>query len=671
MLRFFFTRDRLPPISTQEASPFELLSAAEFKNGIIPFSHMYITSEAYLKQIQYSLNGNDQKSIIRVSEKQSNVIFNQSNFPPNLTEYKINSFDEYKTLLGKKHEARIVIVNGIGGDYCDNYIGLAIIQRLSKLLAPSKVHFHLMQSLQLRFKSIFQDNIGVTSASITHQNNIMSVEQFMSMDAYIDLSSIVNYEEYGHLSRSHFFLTAFSLENLVADINIQPYLTNHSEASSKFRKQIEKRFSEQKPLILIHLISSSKIKTCPIEFAHNLIAALINQGFNVISANPIEYSSPAFCDCSDLVNSLSKLTNLIDACDCVISTGSFSMNIAASIGKPVILLPITKSNILTAKQLPEVFTWSSRKNKDLYIDTLVKESAQQSKVVQQIWNNIDTAKLAKATKDYAKQFNLIKLRTKSKSKSKRLAVVIPFCHEAEDYEKYLSNCLDALVNVDGFDALWLEIIDSRFKHVSLTHAYNVGINKAIKNECEFIWILDPRQIPNPNYFSKALKRFQSNPSIAIVAGMQMDNDNQDRIIWGGSLLSFPKQQFKAGVITNTKLNKPSLEHWAPFQSAIIRTKAAIDIGPLDEALQQQFSDVDYCFRLAQNGWSTVYEPKSKSYKANYSDTLTHKQKEILINDLKYFFKKWSHISGCTNPQNLHAAIVKFVKKKSPRHKKGN
>ena len=669
MLRFFFTRDNLPLISTQEAEPFQLLSAAEFKNGIIPFSHMYITSESYLKQIQYSLKDNNEASIIQVSEKQSDIIFNQSNFPPNLTEYKINSFDEYKTLLGKKHEAHIVIVNGIGGDYCDNYIGLAIIQRISKLLAPFKVHFHLMQSLELRFKSIYQDNAGVTSANITHQNNIMSIEQFMSMDAYIDLSSIVNYEEYGHLSRSHFFLTAFSLENLIADRNIQPYLTNNSEVSTNLRELIEKRFSEQRPLILVHLISSSKIKTCPAGFTHSLIAELINQGFNVISANPLEYSSHAFCDCSDLVDSLSKLTNIIDACDCIVSTGSLSMNIAASIGKPIILLPITKSNILTAKQLPEVLIWSTQENKDLYIDIVEKETVQQKLVAQQIWSNINTTKLAIAAKDYLKQFNHIGLRAKSKTISKRLAVVIPFCQDGEDYEKYLCDCLDALIKVDGFNALWLEVIDSRFEHVSLTHAYNTGINKAIKNDCEFIWILDPKQIPNPNYFSKALKRFESDPNIAIVTGMQIDNDNQNRIVWSGSLLSFPKQQFKAGFITNAKLNKPSFEQWVPFESAIIRTKAAIDVGPLDETLQQQFSDIDYCFRLTQNGWSTVYEPKAKSYKVNLSITLIPQQKEILVNDLKYFFKKWGHITGCNNFQNLHTAIVKYVQKKALRHKK--
>ena len=252
---------------------------------------------------------------------------------------------------------------------------------------------------------------------------------------------------------------------------------------------------------------------------------------------------------------------------------------------------------------------------------------------------------------------------------KRLAVVIPFCYDGEEYEKYLNNCLDALGEVDGFNALWLEIIDSRFEHKSLTDAYNSGISKAIKNDCDYIWILDPKQIPNPNYFSKALKRFKSDDRIAIVAGMQIDNDNQNRILWSGSLQSFPKQQFKSGVTSNEKLNKPSLQDWVPFQSAIIRTEAAIDIGLLDEALQQQFSDADYCFRLKQRGWSTVYEPKSQSYKTNHPISLTNKQKEVLVSDLKYFFKKWSHITGCDDPRKLHAEIVKYVQKKANRHNK--
>ena len=78
---------------------------------------------------------------------------------------------------------------------------------------------------------------------------------------------------------------------------------------------------------------------------------------------------------------------------------------------------------------------------------------------------------------------------------------------------------------------------------------------------------------------------------------------------------------------------------------------------------------DYCFRLTERGWLTVYEPKSQSYKVNYPMALTPKLKEIMIKDLKYFFHKWGYITDCDNTNDLHEEIVKYVQKKASRYKK--
>ena len=662
MLRFFFTRDKLPTISTQEASSFELLSAAKFKDDIIPYSHMYISSDSYLKQIRLTLDVDKQNSIIQVSDKQTQVILKQSEFPPNITEYKIDSIGEYKTLLGKKYEINIAIINGIGGDYGDNYIGLAILQRLSKMLAPSKVHFHLMHSLHQRFDEIYKDNSTQTLGKVSTLNNILTVENFMSMDAYIDLSGIVNYTEFGKLSHSTFFLTAFSLENIISDHNLQADLSIDPDLSAQLKEQIETRFSNSKPILLLHLISTENIKTCPIHFSHDLIKSLIAKGFNVISPYPVHYSSPAFCDCSDLVTSINELTHMIAASDCVVSTGTLSMNIGASLGKPTVLLPITKSNIRTAKLLPEELIWLTSKNKKLYIDVIKEKKSDHLKIAHQIWNNINTNKLASSIKHFSKLCNHSELRSVCKASPKRLAVVIPFYFENKEQEESFNLCLDALNKVKGFNALWLEIIDCRFEHVSYTHALNSGISKAIKNDCDFIWLLDPTQIPDPNYVSKVLKRFASDNSIAIVAGMQINHENKTKSVWSGSRSSFPKQQYKVGSADKPKLNKPTFEKWTQLQSAIIRTNAALDVGLLDESLQHQFSDADYCFRMTELGWKIVYEPKAKTFKLDILQN-NNQNKE----DLKHFYQKWSHLTGCRDPKKLHSAITKRVAKKARRH----
>ncbi len=659
MLRFFFTREILPTIKTQEATPFELKSAAEFKDGIIPFSHMYITSDSYLKQIQISLEKEKQNAIIQVSDDQTNTILNQEKFPAHITDYNINSISELTTLLDDNSNIQIAIINGIGGDYGDNYIGLAILQTLSNLLAPKKVTFHLMQSLNLRFTDIYQNNAEQTNADIIVHNNVMDVESFMSMNAYINLTGILNFSEFGLMSHNTFFSTAFSLENIISDTNLHPHLTYDTEISLHTRQQIEARFTEKKPIVLLHLVSTDVLKNCSSEFTEKLIISLINKGFQVITPNPNQFSNDAFCDCSDLAKSLQELTYLITACDSVVTTGALSLNIAAAVGKPTTLLPVTKSNIRTATQFSEVLIWLPHKNKNLYIDKVRSEDKQDIKISQEIWKNIDTDKLTTAIKDFQTFFQQNSIRSYIQNAPKRLAVIIRFRRDSDEYFELLNHCLDTLTKVDGFDALWLDIIDCRDEHMFNSRALNTGISKAIKYDCDYVWLLDPEQLPKPDYFNHALKRFESESSIAVVAGMQISKNNKTRVTWAGSRSSFPKRKYTSGSITKSKVNTPTPEYWVPFPSAIIKTSAIIEIGLLDESMRNQFTDADYCFRLKQRGWSIAYEPKSQSFRVGMESLAEENIDELKI-DFKHFFQKWSKLTHCEEVDQLHSSILKYV-----------
>ncbi len=659
MLRFFFTRENLPAIKTQEATAFELQSALAFKDDIIPFSHMYITSDSYLKQIQVSLEKEKQNAIIQVSQEQTNTILSQANFPANITDYNIDSISELITLLDNKNDIHIAIINGIGGDYGDNYIGLAILQRLSKLLAPRKVTFHLMQSFNLRFAEIYQNNEELINAEVIVHNNIMDVEAFMSMNAYINLTGILNFSEFGTMSHNTFFSTAFSLENIISDNNLQPHLAYDTELSLQVRQQLESRFAENKPIVFLHLIATDVLKTCNTEFVQTLITSLISMGFHVITPNPVQFSDNSFCDCSDLATSIYKFTHLIAACDSVITTGDLSLNIAAAFGKPTTLLPVTKSNIRTATQLPEVLIWLPHKNKNLYIDKVSSIDEQDIKAAKRIWQNIDTEKLTTAIKDYQGYFQQNADRSHIQNAPKRLAVIIPYHNDTNESLELLNLCLNELTKVEGFDALWLDIIDCRNEYMFNTRGLNTGISKAIKHDCDFVWILEPRHLPKPDYFSQALKRFESDSSIAIVAGMQISKNNQTRVTWAGSRSAFPKRQYKSGKITNSKINTPTSEHWVPFQSAIIRTSAIIELGLLDESMRNQFSDTDYCFRLKKRGWSIAYEPKSQSFRVDIENSIEENLDELKV-DFKYFFKKWSKLTHCQEIGQLHRSIVKHI-----------
>ena len=665
MIRFFFTREDLPVIKTPEATAFELLCAKEFKDSIIPFSHMYITSDSYLKQIKLAL-AEQQTAIISVSEQQTQVILNQSNFPPNLTDYNIESVSELKAVLGNKATIDIAIINGIGGDYNDNYIGLAILQRFSKLLAPAKVTFHLLQSLNKRYKEIYQNNASKLSCTVKIHNNAMDVKTFMAMNAYINLTGILNFVEFGVMSHNTFFTTAFSLENIISDQNLQPQLATDIDLYQTLKQEIETRFIEERPLALIHAISSEELKTCSKRLTTTLIDELITQGFNVITPSPFELERKHFKDCSDLAGSLHQLTHVILASDTIVSTGTLSFHIASALGKPTTLLPITKANVRTAKQMPEVLIWLPHKNKDLYIDKVKSDSPEDLETANKIWQNIDTKKLALAISEFQHFFSQNEQHSSMNRAPKRIAVVIPYQTDSIEYDQLLSLCLDELNKVIGFDALWLDIIDYSDSYRYESRSINNGISKAIENDCDYIWLLNPQQIPQPDYITHALKRFDSDSSIAIVAGMQINQENKTRVIWAGSRSAFPKAQYKSGSISNTKINTPTSENWVPFQSVIMRTSAVAQLGLLDESMRSRFSDVDYCFRLKKQGWKIAYEPKSISYKIN-TNVIEEVTAEELKQDLQEFYQKWSRITNCKNPDELHTSILKHVDKFNKKH----
>ena len=278
MLKFFFTRHELPTVTTPEALPFNIINAAEFKDAIIPYSHMYVTSETYLHRIHLALGKELRQKLVTVSDKQTEHIQNQQNFPPNITEYNVSNITEYKALLGNKEEIDIAIINGIGADFGDNFIGLALLQRLSNLLSPAKVNFHLMQTFSQRFKEVYINNAALCATNIQVHNNVMSLQKFVDMDAYINLSGIRSYAEFATMSHCEFFKTAFSLEHILPSNYLHPLITCKPKQWEKTRQIVDSKFNDKRPIVLVHLVSYDSAKTCPADFSIKLIKSLIENG---------------------------------------------------------------------------------------------------------------------------------------------------------------------------------------------------------------------------------------------------------------------------------------------------------------------------------------------------------------------------------------------------------
>ena len=240
----------------------------------------------------------------------------------------------------------------------------------------------------------------------------------------------------------------------------------------------------------------------------------------------------------------------------------------------------------------------------------------------------------------------------------KVGMVIPHFGPQEK----LNDCLDALIKVDGFDPKWLYIVDNNTHNRYFTLGVNHGIEQALNDDCDYVWVLNNDTQPDANYLQATINRFNSNPKIGIVGGKNLVTDRPDRIFWGGSHQAFPTGVHKAGYVSRGSLNEATQESWATFSSVVIRRKTIDNCGLLDGDMRMIFSDSDYCFQAGLNGWQVWYEPEA----VILHDTGVSRSTpnpiiiDIFRKDKRAFYWKWVKITGCEDPEKLQAAIFRAI-----------
>lgn len=240
----------------------------------------------------------------------------------------------------------------------------------------------------------------------------------------------------------------------------------------------------------------------------------------------------------------------------------------------------------------------------------------------------------------------------------KVAVVIPHFGKQEK----LNLCLDALIKVKGFNPRWLYLVDNNKQNRYFTIGVNHGMKQALKDGCDFYWVLNNDTQPYPEYIEATLNRFYANDKVGVVGGKNLVTSKPDRIFWGGSHRAFPNGVHKCGYVSKKTLRRPTQESWATFSSVIIRKETVQDCGLLDETMRMIFSDSDYCFQAGLHGWQTWYEPQAVLlHDTGVSNTAPSEAIiQIFRQDKRAFYRKWSTITQCSDPEKLQEAIFKEI-----------
>jgi len=97
--------------------------------------------------------------------------------------------------------------------------------------------------------------------------------------------------------------------------------------------------------------------------------------------------------------------------------------------------------------------------------------------------------------EHLDQLPLVNKLTKTPLTLPKIGVVIPHFGSQEK----LNICLSALLEVKGFDARWLYIIDNNSNNRYFTVGVNVGLKQALEDDCDFLWVLNNDTQADPNY----------------------------------------------------------------------------------------------------------------------------------------------------------------------------
>jgi len=638
------TLSALGTIQTLDASEFQLLSAEKYSGETIPFSHIYATSDTYLKLIK-STQPENQSSIIRISEKQSELIKQQKDHPVNISSFDAQSINDLNAIYGEKQNINLGVINGIGLNFNDNFIGLGIIQRLAKLLKPRKITISLMQTLNTRFDEIYQQEFSRDNLEVKIHNNCTSLNNFFKLDAYVDLSSIMKYEEYNNTSLANFYATAFSIENLIPKRNILPKINSDNEKTLYFVDLFDKTFKEERPTVLFNVFSS--LKYCSQSAAKEMVSSIISEGYNVISDVADLIDSDYYSDCVNPADGFVNLMHTILACDFVITPDPITYSLASSLSKPVILLPTYKSDIISAATLAKVLVWLPKDSASLYLDN--KEQQPSTTTIDQLWSNINFEKLAKSIKPYQARFSKDSKTYSADVNNERIGVILI----VNDGQKTISESLSHLTQFEEFDPLWFYTIEKSNKTLELNNV----ISSAMNDGCDYVWLLDNQATPDISFISHALSTFAKNSDTGIVSGSVLKNKDSKSVGRAGGSTFFPTKSYKSEMLLDNN-SKSSMELWVNFSSVMLRTSMLRDIGMFDNIFYTEYKEIDLCLRSHLGGWRTYYNPDCISIKES---ELNDERYTSFNSDIQTFYKKWSRIIDNDDIDNLEFNIRKYVK----------
>lgn len=662
MLSFYINtgpeRQARPPFSRL----LTIKSCAAFTHDALPLSRIYVSSTHYVGLLEQALEKHAPKqarisqtqhptnrALNRLTDQDAARIASREDFPTsfrNLAFESVTQLHRHVSQHSKNpYRPTFALINGIGTGLGDNYVGLGVLQRLIKLLAPVRPTFCLLQELEERIEPVYRHE-----PCVTVQPCFMPLDEFLRFDYVIDFSTIKDMPSFDEVAAAHFNSYAFSVNKLIPDTDIQPKVSTNKTKTEQIRNHINQHLNPLQKTVLLHPLASSSLRKLPSSKAAGIIRVLGEQGYNVISVFAHQEPPEHFLCLADYSKSLDDLIHIIDAADAVISVGTVVYHLASALGKPTVVMPTVEADIRSASLMPEALAWTPSSSQHLYMNLHKSERPEDLAVAEKIWRNVDPVQLISGLGKHIDACTALSNAVLVEDgKRPRVAVIIPHAPQATQ----LVDCLDSLSKVEGFDSQYLYTVESNglgHAHFRYTDAFNEGINRALLDDCDYVWLLHENARLPRDYLKRLLQHFKHNRKVGIVGGREIGVQSlYDNAGLKPDYLGLRKQPL-------TVLKQP----WISFSSCLITAELFLDVPLLDSSMQRLFCDIDFCIRAAGHGWQTWHDPTVTSEFVPSSKNTTEAPLQELTKSARQFHNKWGTHLKLARPEQIEEALLDYV-----------
>lgn len=198
------------------------------------------------------------------------------------------------------------------------------------------------------------------------------------------------------------------------------------------------------------------------------------------------------------------------------------------------------------------------------------------------------------------------------------------------------------IDLETIDSFNLDIIYlPQNKNLGFAEGNNIGIRKALEENCNFILLLNNDTLFIDDSLNSVIDLLKRNQEIGICGLVNYYYDDSSKIWQAGAFIDFKLGRFIHVNEFDKDSHFPLYVDYIPGSSLCFNTKIINTIGLLDANYFAYFEESDYCINAKKNGYRVVFLPNSRIlHKIGKSSDSQFKFYLRLRNKL-YFFNKYS------------------------------